>query len=342
MATYSFRDPERGRLTVVSRDVIPSGWRVYAAIPQSEILSGARSLGVFLVVTVVSTTLIGALLYSFVAKIVTDPLRQLTEKMEAIPSRHEDVEFNIRSNDEIGRLNDGIAGLVSRMIALMDRISAEEEAKRDAQISALTAQIKPHFLYNTLNTVKHLYGLGEAERASTMLSALSDYFRYTMEEWKTPATVGREVEHAESFLLIARTRLGDPVEYYIDVDIDIINEPVMRITLQPLVENALKHGTPEPPQKTRIGILGKRDTTRQSIVLSVLDNGPGVPQPSLRRLNGATDGTDTHEFGVGLANLRERLSAYYSSRASLEVINRSAGGTEVRITTPINISKRDG
>lgn len=333
VSTHDFTTESEKRVIVASYEMEINGWRVAAVVPRSDLYSEVRDLGAVLLLVVSSTVFLGIMLYNVLAKQVTAPLEHLKAKVDSISAENMDIDFDIVANDEIGALNDGISALVSRMKLLIHKTAENESAKRDAQIEALTAQIRPHFLYNALNSVKHFYAMGEKAEASTMLNALSDFFRYTMEDWKRLSTIGKEVEHAESFLLIERGRHRVRISYYIDVDLDLIDQPVIRIVLQPLVENAIAHGIRNIEGQGRIGIEGYREG--EKIVLSVLDNGIGIDANRLNALYSESPESSDGSSSIGLTNLRQRLVAYYGACAELRIGNRTTGGTIVSVVIPI-------
>ncbi len=193
----------------------------------------------------------------------------------------------------------------------------------DARLSALRAQLNPHFLFNTLNGVSALL-TRDPGGARRMISRLSELLRHSLEETEPEIPIEREVELAQRYLDIMQARFEGSLDAAIEIDPRAAHALVPNLVLQPLIENAFKHGTPASGS-ARVRI--RATVEGASLVLEVSDNGPGP--------------TSGAEHGVGLGNTRERLHALYGDAASLELVSGRMGGAVSRVRLPLHTSARD-
>ncbi len=201
-----------------------------------------------------------------------------------------------------------------------------EKHLTEARLQALLHQLKPHFLFNTLNGIASLMHT-DVDAADRMLVRLSELLRITMSQTGAPMTTLRdEIAFLERYLDIEKIRFGNRLEIVIEVDDDAIDAQVPSLILQPMVENAMRHGV-EPHAKT--GLIELRGARRGAdLVLTVSDNGAGIPAGGLTR------------EGIGVANTRARLGELYGDRQKFELVNRPEGGMCVRITLPFSTAKK--
>lgn len=201
--------------------------------------------------------------------------------------------------------------------------AAELEAQlAEARLDALRMQINPHFLFNTLHAVSTLV-TRNPEGVQRMIARLSTLLRYALESTSTQEVpLGRELDFLDDYLEIQRIRFEDRLEIEIDIDPAIVEALVPSLVLQPLVENAVKHGASRAEGFGRVEVVGERDGN--DLVLEVRDNGPGLPEEDLK------------EDGVGLSNTRQRLQNLYGSNQSLTVTQHEEGGVAARIRLPFH------
>lgn len=206
------------------------------------------------------------------------------------------------------------------------RLAQAENAARMAQLTMLRYQLNPHFLFNTLNALQGLVATGSKARAGTMISELGHFLRYSLQSDPLQTVdVQQEIEALEMYLSIEQARFGDRLTVRVDVDPSIAEAQIPSMLLQPLVENAIKYAVGPKEEGGAIEISATNKDN--SLVLTVSDDGPGLadtkelPQPS---------GT-----GVGLRNIRERLSSSYGDNATMNIANRGEGGLMVVIRLPL-------
>ena len=192
-----------------------------------------------------------------------------------------------------------------------------------AQLRALRQQIEPHFLFNTLNAVSGLVREGRNDAAVSMIAGLSDFLRKVLEESsRQQVPLSEEMEFTQTYLDIQKVRFADRLQLSVDVPLDLYPAQVPSLILQPMVENAVKHGIAQRAQGGSIRIAASRNNG--TLTLSVSNDGPSLPPD-----------WEAGRLGIGIANVRSRLQSLYGEAFTLSLRNRDAGGVEARVSMPL-------
>lgn len=283
-------------------------------------------LAAVLVLVVVGTTFL-------IAKGILHPIQELYDATEKVAEGDFAARAQIRSQDEIAALGQAFNNMAENMQALIDQVREDEEKMRRMDLRLLQEQINPHFLYNTLDTIVWLIESNETDQAVNMVITLSDFFRLVLSKGKEFITIREEEKHIRSYLKIQEMRYHDILEYDIQMDQTVYNFQIPKLTLQPLVENALYHGIKYKRARGYIHIHGERDG--DLIHLVVRDNGVGMDQEELeilqREIRRPCQET---EKGFGLANVNERLQMYFGEEYGLKISSAKGKGTIVEVTIP--------
>lgn len=224
----------------------------------------------------------------------------------------------------------GLAHIFSTQLELSGLQQATELAAK-AELKALRAQINPHFLFNALNTIVSLCRTNP-EEARNLIIELSDFFRRSLKTSRDFVTLREELEHVDSYLTLEKARFGPRLTIIKEIDDDIQNAMLPTFTLQPLVENAVKHGLLAKEQGGTVSIIAHRNGSNISIAIS--DDGQGISRPLLKQVlvNGFGKGA-----GVGLSNVNERLRNIYGPTHELVIESEEGRGTTVRFTIPTSV-----
>ncbi len=248
-------------------------------------------------------------------------------------------DFSVRmpvmeTDDEIGRLADSFNAMVGEISELIDDIKTEQHNQRVTELKLLQAQINPHFLYNTLDTIIWLTEAGEKNEAVAMLTTLSDFFRTTLSKGRDFITVGEEEAHIRSYLEIQQFRYRDIMEYEINIPKEIEKYQICKLTLQPIVENALYHGIKNRRGGGKIVVTGTRSDN--DIVFEVKDTGIGMRPEELEHLRELINGkvSDDEQHGFGMANVEQRLQLYYGREYGVKADSAYGTGTVISVTVP--------
>ncbi len=283
-----------------------------------------------LLVLLIVLVVIGAL------AIVTGMLRPLKSLNEATV-RMSDGDFSARaevqSNDEFMELADSFNYMAENMEGMLNEIREDQQKMRKADLRLLQEQINPHFLYNTLDTIVWLIEANESDQAVNMVVTLSNFFRIVLSKGKEFISVAEEEQHIRSYLEIQEMRYHDIMEYDIQIDRVLYDYQIPKLTLQPIVENALYHGLKVKRAKGFIHILGELDGDCMRLI--VRDNGVGMEEDELKELREEISRPCKEtERGFGLANVNERIRMYYGNEYGMTIESTKGKGTEVEIVIP--------
>lgn len=262
---------------------------------------------------------------------ITHPIRNLCDLTSKVAEGDFTVKTDVESVDEIAVLTESFNNMTEEIGILVEDIKQQQENLHIAETKLLQAQINPHFLYNTLDTIVWLAEEKKSEEVVSMVTALSDFFRTTLSKGQEFITVKEEKLHIESYLKIQQFRYQDIMDYEIAIDENIYNYVVPKLTLQPLVENALYHGIKNKRGKGMICITGEEKDGR--LVFHVTDNGRGMTEQELERLrrNIEKKEIDDGSGGFGAANVNQRIRHYYGEEYGISFQSKSGEGTEVTV-----------
>ncbi len=280
---------------------------------------------------VVMVVILLALIMSFLAsQSVTKPIQQLCGMAKQLGKGDFSARTDVKAEDEIAVLTKSFNDMARKIGDLVEGIKTEQDNLRITESKLLQAQINPHFLYNTLDTIVWLAEEKQNEDVVSMVTWLSDFFRTTLSKGKDYITVEEEKFHIESYLKIQQFRYQDILEYEIDIDEEIYPYTIPKLTLQPLVENALYHGIKMKRGKGKIIIQGFRKEER--LIFKVVDDGRGMPENALNDLRRRIAGLESsREGGFGLANVNQRLQHYYGEEYGVFIDSAENIGTEATV-----------
>ena len=269
---------------------------------------------------------------------VTVPIRELCDMTEKVAGGDFSVRTKEVESDEIAVLSRSFNDMTKQIGWLVEDIKRQQENLHMTETRLLQAQINPHFLYNTLDAIVWLAEAHKTEEVVHMVTALSSFFRTTLSKGKDFITVQEEKSHIQSYLEIQQFRYQDILDYEIDIEEELYEFVLPKLTLQPLVENALYHGIKNKRGKGMIRIRGKK--SGDDMIFKVTDDGKGMTEEELRELkeNVQRVKQDNNINSFGLTNVNQRIRHYYGSGYGLEFESRQNEGTEVtvRIKTEIN------
>lgn len=298
---------------------------------QQEV-SGQIITEIIVIIMVCTIAIIFVLRYSIrLSRSITDPLVELSRRAESVRAGdltpHEPVPSQVR---EIQTLSDGMEQMITRLNEQMQESQKKQESLRRTELALLQAQINPHFLYNTMDTIIWLIEAEKTAEAVNMVSNLSGFFRHSLSSGKDVITLAEEQQHVESYLQIQQARYKDILTYTIQIDPALHDVLVPKLTLQPLVENALYHGIKLKRSMGHIQINGWMENG--TVFLEVSDNGIGITQEKLRQLRQTMD--DEKKIGFGFSAVNQRLRLQFGPEYGLSIVSREGIGTIVTVRMP--------
>lgn len=285
-----------------------------------------------MIVFMVSVGLLMAILF-FVwrfSRSVTYPIKQLCDKAERLGVGDLTVVPIKTNNKEFKTLDDGFNEMIYRITNLLNQVKEDQTALHKTELELLQAQINPHFLYNTFDSIIWLAEAKRNDEVVQMVSSLSTFFRNSLNKGQDIITVEAEAEQVKSYLNIQKIRYSDILEYEISIDDDIKEYQLPKLSLQPLVENAIYHGIKNKRGGGKLWIRGY--SKGDYLILSVRDNGTGIPGRELEVLR---DGVyEDHHTGLGLINVHKRIKLYCGEAYGLTFESVFGEGTTVSIRLP--------
>lgn len=311
-----------------------TGLSTVAVYSLDEALGGARLLGLFAI-------LIGALTFGlaigvsfWVSAGIARPIIKLRRLMEQAETGNLAVRFPDPPNDEIGRLGQSFNTMIGEIAKLLDQVYVEQQKKREAEFRILQAQIKPHFLYNTLDTIHWMAHEKGASDIVGIVDALTRLFRISLSKGRDVIRLEEELEHVTSYLVIQKIRYLDKFDYTIQVDPGLLALPVVKLTLQPLVENALYHGIKEKVGPGRLTVSARQEGAQ--LVLAVVDNGAGMTPETLASLErNLSQREEPSAQGFGVFSVHHRIRLVFGEGWGLSYQSILGQGTTVTVRQPL-------
>ncbi len=331
--TDYFLTDEGDKLYTISKSDM-TGWTVVGAIYTSELLKNNKQAQM-LYLLVAAILLLGVIaISSIISREITKPIRQLRDSMSMVEKgKFDKANVEVTGANEVGSLSKSFNVMTERIHTLMEQNVYEQKQKRKSEMKALQAQINPHFLYNTLDSIIWMSEAGRNEAVVLMTSALAKLLRQTISNDKEQVPISQEIEYVRSYLTIQKMRYKDKLEYSIDVAPEINHVMIIKFALQPLVENAIYHGLKYKETKGNLDIKGYRRGKRAYITIT--DDGIGMDEDTLYHLFDETR-KEHKSNGVGVTNVQKRLQLYYGSEYGISYISRKGIGTVATVTVPLD------
>jgi len=291
--------------------------------------------------TLAITLTFGAVVFSVAAawtlsKSIYTPIKKLHDVTKTITQNDLQALVTGDNTDEIAELGMSFNIMIGKIRGLLDDKIREQENLRKAEMRALQSQINPHFLYNTLDTIIWMAEANKTDQIVEVVSALSNFFRISLSKGKDWITIGEEIGRIKSYLIIQKMRYRDILDFKIDVDEGVSDHTVLKLILQPLVENAIYHGIKNKRDGGTIAVRAKFNNANE-VILEVEDNGIGFTPDKLRQLRAELDddsGEIRQESGFGIGNVNQRIKLYYGKQYGLTVRSEYQTGTCVSFVIP--------
>lgn len=264
---------------------------------------------------------------------ITRPIRKLSEVTDQVAKGDLTVRSEVRSGAEVSMLSDSLNTMIDKINELLEQVKKEQIRLRKAEFELLQSQINPHFLYNTLDAIVWLAEAGEQKKVVSMVGSLSEFFRTSLNQGKDVITIREELQHSRSYLEIQQVRYQDILRYEIDVPEELGCYLIPKITIQPLVENALYHGIKNKRGPGKIVINGKQE--KDFLILQVEDNGAGMQEERLLQVReGMNQKTPTEQDIYALYNINERIRLNFGEKYGISIESIYGKGTVVSVILP--------
>ena len=317
---------------ILGKSVPSSPWTIISYIQSSELQSYTPQTLSLLILAVMTVIFISILLALSLSRAIVSPIHELVRKMDDVKNGDFSISVPVESPDEIGLLSESFNHLIAKIRSLIDQIYRDQEKLRIAELSVMQAQINPHFLYNSLDSTIWLLKMNQIPKALKMLQALSTLFRVALSKGRSTIPLRQELQHVKSYLTIQHLRYDQKFDYRLQIDEHALEFEIIKVLIQPLVENSIYHGIRED-RKILIEISVKSGGS--NIHIQVKDNGIGIPDNKLKILQEQLDHPyELPSHGYGLHNANARIKIFYGKEYGLKIASVYGQGTVVSIEIP--------
>lgn len=318
--------------TVVTKVPFKSmDWTLVSESVLKDVTKELDTTNFIMIVLVVLLIIFIILVSNIIANLITHPIEKLKFGMKRVSHGDFSVNLTINSKDELGVLAAGYNKMSSRIETLVSKINEEQEKKRKYELALFQEQIKPHFLYNCLDVIYTLSDMGRNKEAKKTTKALADFYRGTLSGGSEIISLGEEIKTVKDYLSLVRYQYSDVFNYEIIVDDNVLNYKILKLTLQPLVENAIYHGL---KNSDKFGLLTiKAYKLDETIILQIIDTGIGMDSIKLNEIqNNFNKSSKTH---FGLSSVQDRLKMFFKEDITFDIKSKLNKGTTITITLPL-------
>ncbi|WP_204501658.1 sensor histidine kinase [Aquibacillus albus] len=297
-----------------------TGWTFATAVAPDVFFKETNEISGLTITIVLVISIVSILLSLILSKSITQPLKKI-RKMMLDWAKGKSTFDDKFSNDEIGTIANTFKTVSKENDELNKRVTALQVKEREAELQILQSQINPHFLYNTLDSIYWMAMIDGNDKIAQMSISLSESFKLALNRGKETMPIEKELEHIKHYINIQNIRYGDRFEFIKDIDHDLLDKDILKLLLQPLIENAVYHGIEPKVGKGTVKVTGR--LIDNSAIFTVCDNGVGIKD--MDRVN----------QGFGMRNVRERLKLYYGSASMFKVESEENKGTKITIRFPL-------
>lgn len=330
-----FRLNYRGEKYLITRtDMKTTGWTLVSMVPYKSVMAETMAISGVMILAVAITLIVTLLLLNRILTGVVKPLKKLEKYMVQVNPDNMDQRMEILTDDEIGHLSMKFNQMMDRIRNLKEQVIEEQEDKRKYELQALQAQINPHFLYNTLDSIIWMAETNDSNIVA-MTEALAKLFRISLNKGNEEISLERELEHVKNYLIIQSMRYADKFTYEISAEPGVERCRTIKLILQPIVENCIYHGIKKKRGTGKITIRAYR--REQNLIIEVSDDGCGMPEEICRKiLSDEIESEDISGSGIGVKNVNERIQLRFGKKYGLSYSSEEGVGTTVTYVLPYN------
>lgn len=318
---------------VVVGSVAYTGWKLIGVVPESVQETSINKFRYYIITTILILVMMLLQVNRFISRKISRPIRELDESVKAYEAGAM-PDIYIGGSAEIRHLGYSVQKSYEQIEMLMKEIIQQQTERRKSELDALQSQINPHFLYNTLESITWMIEAQRNKEAVVMISELAKLLRVSLSRGKTIISIGDELQHGRSYMNIQRVRYKERFKVEFLIDEEIKNYCIVKLVIQPLLENAIYYGVGNMDEDDDGQILVRGEKKGEDIYISIEDNGMGMPEDI--RDNILTDNSKVpkHGSGVGVINVHSRIRLMFGPEYGLEVYSELDEGTKVVIHIP--------
>lgn len=317
-----------GNMFVSYQHMSDLNWTIVSITPMSELNGELNAFNKFIYIVIILCAIVALLMALLLADNISFPIRKLVKSMKIVQNGNFEISLEYTRNDEFSYLFKTYNKMLIELKSLIDKLFISEKIKREAELKALQAQINPHFLYNTLDSVNWMAIKHDVPDISTMVTSLSDTFRYSLSKGNNIIPLLDEKKQVESYLRIQKIRFKDKLDFSIDFPQEILGYLTVKLILQPIVENSIIHGIEKRRGIGTIVIKGER--LDYVIEISISDNGVGTDVEELNAI--LTDPNSSKSFAI--QNVNKRIKHFFGNEYGIRFYDNEESGVTVRMRFP--------
>lgn len=311
------------------------GLTLVTSIPNRVLTAPIQSMFGAILLFLLVCILLSIIVSRYIWKSITGPLTKLVAYIKDTSELKFDTDFSDNSRDELGFMAQSYNNIVKIMKKMVAQIEQEQEDKRKAEIRLLQAQINPHFLFNTLDSLRFTAMMSRADTVSEGLSSLSHILRNSIIDDNSYITIPDEIRCIEDYIVIQKIRYGELIELHKQIDPETEDCLIMKFLLQPIVENSILHGM---QKNESLDITIQTELRNGLVEITIADNGSGFDMEE--KLDKETNRIKSSKMsGIGLENVKQRLELEFRSEQSFTIQSEKGAGTTVKITYPFRKKK---
>jgi len=324
------------------KDIGETGWKIVSLIPSVEYFKELSDISRVTFMLFTLAILVILFISVYIIANINFPIQKLLSSMEIVSKGDLKERSTIKLDNEIGKLSKYFNNMMDEVYSLTNRIFENQQklyefelANKDARLIALQSQINPHFLYNTLGCIQSIALHYHVNEISEVAKALARIFRYSIKE-NDFVLVSAEVENLRSYVLIEKIKSLDKIKFDIDISEEIMNKTIIKLILQPIVENAVMHGLNDTTEDGVLSVKGSKEGNY--LIFMISDNGIGMPPEKVAELNNINQGnltvTGKKDRSIGILNVKQRLNLCYNNDFNFNIKSSPENGTTVYIRIP--------
>ena len=322
---------------IISNQLDKIQWKIIRVIPTDSITVQTQKMSFYLKILLLLSIIASFAIAMLLAQTITKPIHALSDACKCVKTGNLSYHLDVHGNDELGQLGHTFNLMIDQLNLYLKKELENQKQKTDLQFQILQAQINPHFLYNTLDSIKWLATMHNMNNIAEMSTALINLLKYNLSNRQNSTTLKDEIESVKNYITIEKFRYLDTFEFTTFVEQDTLNCQVLRFMLQPLVENSIIHGFRDVEQNYRIQIASY--ISDGALHVKVIDNGCGMDQERVRQINSGVK-NDKCYSNIGVNNIKERIQLYFGTKYELTYSSLPDTGTIAEITLPVkHVSK---
>lgn len=317
----------------LSEDIPFLNGKVIARIHRGSLFEQLLSARATVYIAILICALVMIVMGAWFSRRLAAPIRELIKQMTIVESGNLDTQLSVNTNDEMGRLAHGFNRMVERLQIYINEAYVAQIKQKQTELNALKSQIRPHYLYNTLEVIRMNAVDKEAGEVADMILALSNELKYVIDYGEDRVSIRSELEHLQNYFYIISVRFENRFELQLDIAQEIhLDWPILKLSLQPIVENAVQHGLRRKGKGT-VGITMEQKD--RMLAITIYDDGVGMSREDLARIFQTLEDPNAPSKNVGLKNVHERIRSTFGEEYGLSINSREHVGTSVTLLFPI-------